>query len=267
MNTWKWQTWQGKPYLTCSLLEPFPHGFFTQQFRPDTPRELVRVLDAEATAYRTQQVHGNTVVRTCDLEPLSSQRTADLQPADGILTHPEGDSKESVWVCSADCTPVLIADLRRGCVSAIHAGWRGTAANIVPEAIAALREGGSRQEDLRVALGPAISGEVYQVSSEVAVQVGRSIVSVGDEASEEEVLQQVSELPESPVLPDSQPGKVRLDVRQAIRLQLDRLEISPEQIAVSSECTYQQSDRFFSYRRTGEKKVQWSGIASRNATD
>ncbi|MDC0831553.1 peptidoglycan editing factor PgeF [Geitlerinema sp. CS-897] len=265
MTTWQWQTWQGKPYLTCSLLDPFSHGFFTRQFRPDTPRELVRVLDAEATAYRTQQVHGRAIARTCHLEPLASETVADLQPADGILTHPDGNTKESVWVCSADCTPVLIADVRRGCVSAIHAGWRGTAAKIVPEAIAAFREGGSRHEDLRVALGPAISGDLYQVSSDVAVRVGRSIVAVRDDTSDDEILQQVSTLPDSPVLPDSEPGKVRLDVRQAIRLQLDRLNISPEQIAVSSDCTYQQSDRFFSYRRTGEKKVQWSGIVSQGS--
>ncbi|HAX77915.1 MAG TPA: laccase, partial [Cyanobacteria bacterium UBA11372] len=29
MHTWHWRTWEGLPYLTCSLLEKWPHGFFT----------------------------------------------------------------------------------------------------------------------------------------------------------------------------------------------------------------------------------------------
>ncbi|MBO9999338.1 MAG: peptidoglycan editing factor PgeF [Cyanobacteria bacterium SID2] len=265
MTTWQWQTWQGKSYLTCRLLEPFTHGFFTQQFRPQTPQDLVRVLAPNTPAYRTQQVHGNAIAKTVDLEPMSPHAThagrvtSSLHEADGILTHAEC---ESVWVCSADCTPVLVADTQTGRVAAIHAGWRGTAAKIVPTAIEQFRSNGSQLENLRVALGPAISGEVYQVSSEVAAEVGASILSVRDDTSPDTILEELNDIPQPPVLPDLEPGKVRLDVRRAIVLQLDRLGIQPEQIAVSPHCTYQDPDRFFSYRRTGEKNVQWSGIVS-----
>ncbi|MGL4879763.1 MAG: laccase domain-containing protein, partial [Waterburya sp.] len=48
------------------------------------------------------------------------------------------------------------------------------------------------------------------------------------------------------------------------QIQLEQLGINPENIAIAPYCTYQQSDLFFSYRRTGEKKVQWSGIAVQN---
>jgi copper oxidase (laccase) domain-containing protein len=63
-------------------------------------------------------------------------------------------------------------------------------------------------------------------------------------------------------LDDELPGKVRLDVPRVNQLQLEQLGINPEHIAIAPYCTYQQSDLFFSYRRTGEKKVQWSGIVS-----
>jgi hypothetical protein len=45
-------------------------------------------------------------------------------------------------------------------------------------------------------------------------------------------------------------------------LQLERMGISGEQVAIAPHCTYQQPEYFFSYRRDKEKKVQWSGIVS-----
>ncbi|MGL5060500.1 MAG: hypothetical protein ACRC62_11025, partial [Microcoleus sp.] len=36
-TSWDWQNWEGLPYLTCSLLAPWKHGFFTQQFSPRGP--------------------------------------------------------------------------------------------------------------------------------------------------------------------------------------------------------------------------------------
>lgn len=64
------------------------------------------------------------------------------------------------------------------------------------------------------------------------------------------------------MLRDTEPGKVRLDVRRVNALQLEQLGISGEQIAIAPYCTFQTPDHFFSYRREREKKVQWSGIVS-----
>lgn len=258
MNTWQWQTWEGKPYLTCRLLDPFPHGFFTSAFRPATPDRLSAVISPKAQAYRTQQVHGNVIAHTGDLVPCPAEEHLE---ADGLI----GDRpQESLWVCSADCTPVLITDVEQPRVAALHSGWRGTAAKIVPDAIAQFWNLGSQTQNLRIALGPAISGEVYQVSVDVAAQVGATLLP-GDPTTEAEAMvAALSELDDPPVLPDLEPGKVRLDVRRAIVHQLDRLGIAPEQIAVAPNCTYQDADLFFSYRRTHEKKVQWSGIAMVN---
>jgi hypothetical protein len=70
------------------------------------------------------------------------------------------------------------------------------------------------------------------------------------------------QLPESPLVADPQPGRVRLDVRQVNRLQLLQLGLESEQVAIAPYCTYQTPAHFFSYRRNPEKKVQWSGIVS-----
>ncbi|PIG94945.1 peptidoglycan editing factor PgeF [Gloeocapsopsis sp. IPPAS B-1203] len=258
MHTWHWQTWEGLPYLTCSILEPWAHGFFTQQFWSRSPAELVEVLQPTAEVYRVKQVHGNVVLTPSEITQTASAEES-LLPADGVVTE---QAVQSAWVASADCTPVLIADAHTGQVAAVHAGWRGTAAKIVTVAIARLQAQGSQLSDLRIALGPAISGAVYQVSTQVAAQVGATVHESDDE---ELILNILQRLPDAPILPDPEPGRVRLDVRRTIALQLEYLGINPEQVAIAPYCTYQEPQCFFSYRRDRKKKVQWSGIVSKKA--
>ncbi len=263
MHTWHWRTWEGLPYLTCSLLQKWPHGFFTQQFWPLYPAEFIPALRPDVKVYRAKQVHGNTVVTPKEIEQFVGAETEIgkldkdfLPPADGIVTE---QADRAVWICTADCTPVLIGDVETGQVAAIHAGWRGTAQKIVPVAIARLQSAGSQLKNLRIAMGPAIAGEVYQVDVQVAAQVGASIIPSD---SPQEILDTLQWLPNPPILPDQEDGKVRLDVRRVNELQLERMGISGEQVAIAPHCTYQQPEHFFSYRRDKEKKVQWSGIVS-----
>ncbi|MDJ0553488.1 MAG: peptidoglycan editing factor PgeF [Microcoleaceae cyanobacterium MO_207.B10] len=265
--TWYWQEWQGLPYLTCSLLETWPHGFFTHHFWPRTPAKLVDVLYPTAEVYRLKQVHGNTVLtagKDTQIQPHHPEAQQTYAEADGLLTE---KPEQAVWVCSADCVPVLIADQKTRQVAAVHAGWRGTAAKIVPVALAGFQAQGSQLSDLILVLGPAIAGEVYQVSEEVAAQVGATIVPESTKATTREILDFLDRLPISPVSSDPEPEKVRLDVRLINILQLEQLGITYQQMAIAPYCTYQEPDYFFSYRREKVKKVQWSGIVSITKSD
>lgn len=266
MHTWHWNTWEKLPYLTCSILQQWEHGFFTSAFSPRSPSEIVAALQPEAQVYRVKQVHGNIVLTPSEIVSATDELQTEAQeeperpPADGILSE---QPQQAVWVCSADCTPVLIADAKTGQVAAIHAGWRGTATRIVPNAIARLLESGSNLQDLRIAMGPAIAGEVYQVSDTVAAEVGASIIPQDKANTTEAMLDCLQQLPDSPILEDPKPGRVRLDVRRVNAIQLEQLGISTEQVAIAPHCTYQQPEHFFSYRRDKLKKVQWSGIVSK----
>jgi len=256
MHTWHWHNWEGLPYLTCNLLKPWPHGFFTQRSWPRLPHELTQALQPEALVYRLKQVHGNTVLTPQEVDHHVNISDDDLALADGLISH---QPLQAVWVASADCTPVLIGDVKTGQVAALHAGWRGTAAKIVPAAINRMQAHGSNLADLRVAMGPAIAGEVYQVAVEVAAKIGSSIISHNEP---EKIIAALHDLPNSPLLSDTEPGKVRLDVRRVNALQLEHLGVSLEQIAIAPYCTFQTPEYFFSYRREQQKKVQWSGIVS-----
>lgn len=300
MHTWTWAQQHALPYLTCSLLDDWAHGFFTQQWWPRLPEaELGRAIasgfEADGSShpnlphktYRVKQVHGNRVLTTAEHDAemallphgfsndgvASNSASNPLPEADGLIAE---ESRRGVWVATADCVPALIADGVTGQVAAVHAGWRGTQQKIVPVAIQRLLKQGSQIHNLRVALGPAIAGEVYQVSTTVAAQVGATVLpgksdcllsgNLSDDSDgsahppPSELIEQLKALPQGPVLDDPQPGRARLDVRRVNVLQLEQMGLSAEQIAVAPYCTYQQGDRFFSYRRNRIKKVQWSGI-------
>lgn len=263
LNTdWQWRDWGGLPYLTCNLLKQWQHGFFTQHFYPRLPEELVTILHSEATVHRVKQVHGNQVLTPVEIVAAQNQsNSADFFPdADGIFSD---RAKQAVWVASADCNPVLIGDVTTGKVAAVHAGWRGTAKRIVPNAIARFLTDGSSLNNLRIAMGPAIAGEVYQVTEEVAAEISASIISPEEAKTKEEMLMALRQLPDGPILDDPQPERVRIDVRRVNAIQVEQLGIERTKIAIAPYCTYQRLDYFFSYRRSKEKKVQWSGIVSK----
>ena len=258
-HDWQWRTVQGNSYLTCNLLCDWQHGFFTKEFYPQTPEALTSILQSPTTAFRVKQVHGNAVL-------TPKQITTTIKERDLVNSFPDADAvisdaaKQSVWVASADCTPILIGDRLSGRVCAIHAGWRGTAQKIAVKAISRFIEFGSKKENMRIAIGPAIAGSMYQVDESVAIEVCKTIVTGKTDVR---ILKELKQIPHSPLKHDELPAKVRLDVSEVNRLQLEQLGIDPNHIAIARDyCTYQQNNIFFSYRRTAEKKVQWSGIVS-----
>lgn len=270
MQLWTWKTSQNRPYLTCGLL-PMAHGFFTTHFYPQAPEDLVTVLDGESSVHRVKQVHSGDVltpteigrIERAGLPQMEDGRLAPFPLADGVVTEQLG---QSVWACSADCTPALIGDVRTGQVAAVHAGWRGTARKILPAAISRLRSQGSELADLRVALGPAIDGSVYQVGRDVAAEVGVTVLpvemSLESGRVEDRAIAYLLDIENPPLLSDAAEDRVRLDVRRINQIQLVQLGMRVEQVAIAPHCTYQEPENFFSYRRTGEKKVQWAGIVS-----
>ena len=107
-----------------------------------------------------KQVHGNHVVTRVNKGDLS-RVNADAQITDqpGIV----------LAVLIADCLPILVVDRRRRAVAAVHAGWRGTRGRILARAIESMRaEFRSTPGDLRVALGPGIRVDAYEVGEDVA---------------------------------------------------------------------------------------------------
>lgn len=252
LEGWTWVGTYGGWYLQSDLLSRFEHGFFTRQWQGREPNELAGYLSAGVSVHRPRQIHSARVL------PAHEAGSPPWPEADGLVS---SDGGQSLWVCGADCTPVLIADCRSGRVAACHAGWRGVVGRILPRAIALLEQAGSRRGDLLVALGPAVSGEAYQVERTVSQQVAESLSPPASShpggAGALEALLSCGALAADP-----NPSRDRLDIRLASRRQLENEGIPSAQITLCPLCTVAQPLLFHSWRRDQVKAVQWSGIVS-----
>lgn len=251
LTGWTWVGCYGGYSLQADLLASFEHGFFTRLWQGRPPEVLAAALSAGTSVHRVRQVHGAVVW------PASAAAGEPWPDGDGLVSD---DGGQGLWVCGADCTPVLLADPVRGAVAACHAGWRGVAAGILWQAVQMLQAGGSDPRTLLAALGPAISGPCYQVEETVSAAVATSLQPPQEErdtAAGLALLRRAGAL-----LPDPEPGRDRLDIRLAARLQLEQLGLPAEQISICPLCTLSEPNLFHSWRRDQVKAVQWSGIVA-----
>jgi hypothetical protein len=247
---WTWVGTSGGYLLQSDRLAAFEHGFFTRQWQGREPQELAAAISAGITVHRPRQIHSARVL------PASAADGEPWPEADGLVSDAAG---QSLWVCGADCTPVLIADPATGRVGACHAGWRGVAGRILPEALTLLERAGSRRADLLVALGPAVSGPAYQVERPVSLQVAQAL-RPEEGVDADAALQELRAC--GGLLEDPEPGRDRLDIRAAARAQLILAGIDPAHIDTCPLCTVKEHLLFHSWRRDRIKAVQWSGIVA-----
>jgi polyphenol oxidase len=191
--------------------------------------ETNRALAASALAvaaeqlYFVSQVHGTHVVRLSGAETRAHTLTLE---ADAVTS---ANPEVACGVRTADCVPILLADLTSGQVAAVHAGWRGVAANIVVKALSSL---GGRPKDWLAAIGPHISAAAFEVGEEVALELERCSAAVG-------------------AVVHHGNGKAHADLRAIVRAQLTSAGVVAENIDDVFGCTLLEPERFFSFRRDG----------------
>ena len=87
---------------------------------------------------------------------------------DALITHVPGIL---LAVSVADCTPILIYDLKNKAIAAVHSGWPGTVARLVEKTLLRMAvEFGTRGADCFAYVGTCIDECSFEVGDEVAVQ-------------------------------------------------------------------------------------------------
>src|SRR3984885_10583025 len=126
-----------------------------------------------------KQIHSSSVRRVREPDPANS----DPCKGDGFMTNEPG---VLLAIQTADCIPVLVADVKRKAVAAFHAGWRGTVKRIVETGVGRMRtEFRSKPEDLVAAIGPGIAACCYAVGDEVRSEFGSQFANAAELFTEE----------------------------------------------------------------------------------
>lgn len=149
----------------------------------------------------------------------------------------EGDALVTDQICleigvrSADCVPILLLDTGKRAVAAVHAGWRGSAANLVCRTIEKMNSDfGTNPGDIYAAIGPCIRACCYEVGKDVAARFTQLFPEWGEEDRASRCI----------------------DLPEANRRQLVQTGVRDDRIFDSDLCTTCQPEQFFSYRREPE---------------
>jgi YfiH family protein len=221
-------------------VSPFPTGDLNLAgFDEDTAeninenrRRFLTLFEGHWTLAACWQVHG-TNVRTVRAHDPPNPRGED-ERCDALTTNL---ARLLIGVKTADCVPILLADPRTGACAAVHAGWRGTSAQIVSRALARMREEyGTRAGDVAAAMGPAALGCCYEVGSEVVETFKANFPADYDS-----------------LFTPTREGHALVDLHEANRRQLIDAGVSSDNVHAAPLCTMCRTDLFFSYRR--EKKL------------
>lgn len=244
-----WREKDGIRVLICAVLERegFVNGFSTRiggtspfpekdlnlaGFDDDSEeniyenrRRFLNAFEGEWKIASCWQIHSDKIRHVkdfADADDGNHKMDALVSDASNVL----------LGVKTADCVPVLLADVKMRAFAAIHAGWRGTVSSIVPKTINEMRKKfGTNPLDLIAAVGPAASGKNYEVGADVIEQFQQNF-------------------PENyqDFFTHTRENHALIDLFKANRFQLLSHGVAPENIYISELCTMERTDLFFSYR-------------------
>ncbi len=184
---------------------------------------LAAQLDLPGAPHWLRQVHGTGVLRF-DAPPAIGGEAAE-PTADAAVTAVPG---VVLAILTADCLPVVFADVDGREVAAAHAGWRGLADGVLERTLAAMRTAPSH---LRAWLGPAAGPQAYEVGEDVFA----AFVDLDPAARVAFVA--------------TRPGHWRVDLYALARRRLAAAGLAADAVHGGGLCTISDPQRFFSHRR------------------
>ena len=216
-------------------------GFSAPRDRDAAAFERIRWATAAGidpnAIYTVHQVHGNQVIA---IDEPRGDKQPSLGQADAIMTSTPG---VAVMTLHADCLPIILVDVAKPAVCAIHAGWRGTVADVAGSAVAAMQSTyGSDPSRLIAYLGPGMKSCCYEVGDEV-VEAWRSVAGA-----------------DAGLALHIGPRRWHFDLGLANRWLLQRAGIPAENIDDPELCTMCNGDRWFSHRQQGPETGRFGAI-------
>ena len=198
-------------------------------------QQLCNALDIErSNLFYPHQVHG-TEVLCIDAKILALPYDEQLKRLDGIDAIVTDIPGIAIAVTTADCVPIILYDEVHHVVAAVHAGWRGTAQNILSITLDAMnRVYGTQPCDVMAGIGPCIGVDAYEVGQDVV-----------------EAMRDAGYNIESIATYNRTTGKMHIDLAAANADLLLRSGVDLMNIEVCGICTHSNSRDFYSVRALG----------------
>lgn len=137
----------------------------------------------------------------------------------------------ALGVLTADCVPVILYDAKNHVISAVHAGWRGTVAGIVPKAFDHMKTlWHSNVDKIQLFIGPSAKACCYQVQEDFSGNIPGEFT--------EKVM-------------TKKEGQWYFDTVQLIVLQMKEIGVSASAINTDFNLCTMCDHRFYSHRRQG----------------
>jgi YfiH family protein len=185
--------------------------------------------------YSVKQVHGTNILNIGKNTNLESDNI--MKEADCLITDLEDTP---IMVMGADCNLILMADINKKVIAAVHAGWKGTLQGLAAKVISYMNKNfGSKNKDIFVAFGPSIRKCCYRIDSGI--------------------LEKFTDKFGSGSFFIKKNNDIYLDLVKLNHIQLKKSGIYEENIFDCEKCTCCNED-FFSYRRNKTTGRQ-AGIA------
>ncbi len=247
----------GIRYITFESLAGLPHGVFTRlggvspapwdslNVGGSVGDDLAHVRENRIRSFSAlgrdpASIHDVWLVHGTDVVHADAPRDLAFKPpqADILLTD---NPRVTLFMRFADCVPLLFHDPQKGVIGVAHAGWLGTVRGVAKSALEAMRTRyGTNPRDVRVAIGPSIGPDHYEVGADVAEQVHAAFG-----ARAESLLEARGE-------------RFHFDLWKANRLQLEEAGVG--EIEVAEVCTACHLDDWYSHRAEKGKTGRFGAL-------
>ncbi|WP_455478141.1 peptidoglycan editing factor PgeF [Bartonella sp. B10] len=219
------------------------HGFFTRQGgisknlyhslnlgynSKDFPENIAKnhTLVADYFGVKPQNLVVVNQIHSCEVVTVDQAFVGECPKADSLVTTTKN---LAIGILTADCGPVLLSDPKAGVIAAAHAGWRGSLNGILEKTISVMEKKGAKRKSITAVLGPCIGPCHYEVTDEFYSR----FIDCNSKFKKY-------------FLKTNQINIFNFDLWSFIMNQLKEAGVNASCLRV---CTYQDGQRFFSYRR------------------
>ena len=188
---------------------------------------------------QAELVHKNRVALVDEYTPRGTFNK--LPATDGLVTNV---ARIALFIPVADCAVLTFYDPIARVIAAVHAGWKGTVAGIIPETMHKMSALGSNPSDILVGISPVLEKCCYQVKADLVQSVTEAFPNHAQTFFE----------------PSGDDVHFEFDFLGLLCWQLQESGISHEHIEPSGMCTACNVNMFYSHRAEHGRTGRFAGL-------